>query len=664
MALTDDGDADHEAPLGVGGAASMASGEGEEEVPLDCRPLVQWLRREAVRRTAEAVAGSGRGFAHRLERLLWPYLRQAVRVPRDARNLGEALRRLPHWPPTTVLVAPGTYREHLVLEKPVTILGEGEVVVMPPDAAEAAAAAAIAAVSGNGSAVSSTLAAGPIVRVAFDVGAAPGSNGSDAGAGPSVGTTCSGADVVDAACDADTVGGSSSSTAVPELRQLRLVGDVAGVIVERGAVRLHGCSVSASADFGVVAGDTAQVCMENCDVTGCQRAGLLLKQKASGRVSGCRFFENPGAGVQVQDEASAVISSNQFSANRGAAVLVRSTSSACSVIDNTMESNKGCGILVRGAAQPLVARNTVRRHKMAAVALQQRATGRVCENILEENDGVAILVSGSAAPVIERNELRNNRRAAPVIEFQTDDGVVRARIVGQREDAKNKLTHELDYISGLAGQEWVSLDESRKIVANQGGRTDMPYEIKGAMRAGRLDDGEGGTLSGASATKGVKRSAIAIKDESQAVIRNNRLQNNQGYGILVSNKAKPLLEGNELRDHANIAIVVENEAEPAILKNLLRGNRGVGVEVRNAARPTIEGNDMDCQDVPAIRFGDDAAGTARQNRLHWRDSSSMGSPIVVRGAAKPVLEENEELPLEAALPTAAAAEAKRRRVGV
>merc|ERR1712046_477016 len=106
------------------------------------------------------------------------------------------------------------------------------------------------------------------------------------------------------------------------------------------------------------------------------------------------------------------------------------------------------------------------------------------------------------------------------------------------------------------------------------------------------DDGEGGKLLNASLTKGVKRSAIAIKDNSAAVVRGNRLVDNQGYGILVSNTAQPTIEDNLIKGHSAPAIAFEGDSRGVMRKNFVSFNSGVGVEVRDSAAPTIEDNDV------------------------------------------------------------------------
>ena len=59
-----------------------------------------------------------------LDKRIWQFLRQAIRVPRDVWSISQAIRLSPSWPPTTIVVSSGTYSETIHIDKPVVLVGE------------------------------------------------------------------------------------------------------------------------------------------------------------------------------------------------------------------------------------------------------------------------------------------------------------------------------------------------------------------------------------------------------------------------------------------------------------------------------------------------------------------------------------------------------------
>ncbi|CAJ1361494.1 unnamed protein product [Effrenium voratum] len=383
--------------------------------------------------------------------------------------------------------------------------------------------------------------------------------------------------------------------------------------------------------------------LERVSFTSCLRTALCLREQSTSSVSKCSFEGNHSTCISVRDTASVSVFRSHLMKN-GAPVIHARDASSLLIEDSTMQSNNGCGVLVRGKSRAAIKSSRLHGHKMAAVAFQHESTGSLTNCQLEENDGAVIYVNGSAAVTIEGNTIQNNGRLPPVIQFGAASGPVKAKIVAQREDNTNRLTHKLAYIEGKAGEEWVDVDEGKHRLRNQSGNTDVPYTLQEPIRAGHVHDGEGGALKGVSLSKGTKRCAIAIKEQAQATIRHNHIKSNDGYGILASDNTIPFIEDNCLTDCRHSAIVAEGAAGGHIVRNTL-SNGTIGIQIQGAAAPLVEENRVYSQKNFAIRIAGTSACVIRKNHLTTRCQAIM----IVESAA-PILDRNSINSLEGGKP--------------
>ncbi|CAE7868736.1 FBXO10 [Symbiodinium necroappetens] len=416
------------------------------------------------------------------------------------------------------------------------------------------------------------------------------------------------------------------------LQNLCLEGE-GGVEVEGGSVLLKCCTVSLSEPF-IVKGKSSATLQESSFVS-CRRTALILRDETEVKFNSCTFEGNLNVCISAREQASVTVSDCVLQRNAAPVMQFRDTVKV-QVERTGFRCNNGCGVLVRGQASASIESCEMRGQKMAAVAYQHNATGRLLGNVMQENDGAVVLISGTASVQVEDNTMTNNGKTAPVIEFSSASGTVRAKVVSKREDSQNQLTHKLAYISGEAGEEWVDVDEQRKILRNKTGQTNIPYKLQQPMRAGHADDGEGGTLNGASLARGTKRCVIAVRDAAQATIRNNRIEGNAGYGILVSEQASPVIEGNFLSACRCSAIHVDGTSSARISQNSFTDNHAAGIDVRGEASPTIEENKFRGHTRQAIRAADKSACIIRGNSL----SSNDGHAVIITDFACPRVEQN------------------------
>eukprot|EP00931_Biecheleriopsis_adriatica_P005829 TRINITY_DN107313_c0_g1_i1.p1 TRINITY_DN107313_c0_g1~~TRINITY_DN107313_c0_g1_i1.p1 ORF type:complete len:508 (-),score=111.00 TRINITY_DN107313_c0_g1_i1:41-1564(-) len=457
--------------------------------------FLQWLRRKALQQTVTSIVKSTgpSHFREHLEALIWPYLKQAVRVPRDAGSITEALARAPAWPPTTILVSAGVYQEHLVIDKPVALLGLGKPQLAAPSAGRPAALLE----GGSGELASE-------VR-GFDV------------------------------CGSD------------------------GVSVRSGSPCLRNCNVKVEGGSGLTVLGEAAPLVEGCSFAGSGLACVALHGNAAGE-----FRRNElaycagGVGIVASGSSASLFEENTFTGHRTIAVNLLGASKVL-LRGNHFKGNTGSGVLVREQAEPKLEGNDFSGHRMPAVSYQDVAGGEVCSNSFEGNQGIGILACGASCPRIIRNTLLFNGRAP-------SSSATAATASGGQERAAPGL------------------------------------------------ESEDAIVEGANA-RSIKRAAIALQGQSKAVVQGNRIERNEGYGILVWEDAEAKVSENWIAEHKRPAVAFRGQASGLFRDNELVCNR-YGVAVLDNARPTVRGNRLRLQGVKHIG-------------------------ILVHGASCPSIEENE-----------------------
>ncbi|MEV8096582.1 right-handed parallel beta-helix repeat-containing protein [Kitasatospora sp. NPDC085879] len=187
-------------------------------------------------------------------------------------------------PGDTVTVRPGTFREAVLLDKPVTVLaagGPGSVRISPP------------------AGVPLTLAAAASVQGLVI-------EGSDRSL-PAVLVTADGARLTDCRIDTQAAAGVELADGASAVLRSCTVANPAGLGVRlRPGARagLQECEISAAGQAGIAVLGGAVAVLDRCRVHHTGGAGLLLTGAGSGaELTGCEIYEIRGSGVQAEDGA-------------------------------------------------------------------------------------------------------------------------------------------------------------------------------------------------------------------------------------------------------------------------------------------------------------------------------------------------------------------------
>ena len=108
---------------------------------------------------------------------------------------------------------------------------------------------------------------------------------------------------------------------------------------------------------------------------------------------------------------------------------------------------------------------------------------------------------------------------------------------------------------------------------------------------------------------------VLLHDTADPVLRDNRIHDGGGYGVLVSSGATGMLERNEIFSNAGAGIGIGHCGDPTLRDNTVRDNRKSGVVVFEGGHGTLEGNKILGNAFAGVLVSGEGAPTVLKNRI-------------------------------------------------
>jgi len=300
-------------------------------------------------------------------------------------------------PGCRILVMPGVYRESLVVDKPVEILGEGgpsEVVI------ESAKGPCLSLLA-------------PGIRLAnlqlqgLSDDAAPTLL---ATRGEALVENC---EIVSRSGPALLVSGAGAESL---LRDCSLRSGAVGVRVEaRAAVRLEGCLIENAQGVGLELLPGARATLEDCRITGQEAGGVVVEADARAELTRCRITDSRSVGVLVLERGQAALDDCELSGHAcaGAHGVAGSTLQlrGCRVFGNA-----GLGASLLGAGLLTLELCELKGNLEPGVLFQQGATAQMKGCKVFDGQSFGVVCGSQGRGVLEGCEIYGNAKTGARVE--------------------------------------------------------------------------------------------------------------------------------------------------------------------------------------------------------------------------------------------------------
>jgi len=295
-----------------------------------------------------------------------------------------------------IYIRPGTYRERLVLEKPVTLVGEvgGDqpVMIVPP----------------QGACLTSTTSEVAVLGLSF--------GGAGDGSGPCIDLAAGAAEFSDNVISGWSGTGlrlRDGSTAIVRKNQLRDI-DGIGISIESGStavVEENRIERSTKAGISVRGGSNPTVTANRIEGSG--QAGLIIAGGSMGGYADNVILNGKASGIEVRGGAEPIVVENRIG-NAGEAGLYLYEGARGRYAGNRIVGSRLSGVVVAAGAEPVLEGNEIRANGEHGILVIDGAGGALSQNVIKDNKGYGIAYGLASTATVEDNVVEGNR--APQIQ--------------------------------------------------------------------------------------------------------------------------------------------------------------------------------------------------------------------------------------------------------
>lgn len=425
----------------------------------------------------------------------------------DYRTISEALQQAK--PGMRILVRPGCYTEGLVLDKPVSIIGEGlpeEIIIESTDSACITMQTASAEVRGLfllGRSVNPE-------RKFFAV---------DIAQGTLLLENCS------ITCESLACVSIHGVAANPTIRRCTIYGGAqAGIdIYDQGCGVIEHCEIFDNARAGIEISNGGNPTIQHCSIRNGQASGIYVGHDGQGSIEECDIFGNMRSGISICWNSNPTIRHCTIRQGAGAGIFVykhgRGIIEACNIFGNA-----AAGIEIKDSGNPVVRNCTIRDGSSSGVYVHNGGAGTIQDCAIFGNTHPGIVITSSGAPRIRGCQIYNGKQEGIWVADQATG------ILEQCDIHDNALSNIAIGPGGAPLIHHCHIHHGREIgiLVREGG-------------SGRVEDSTimGHTLSG-----------IVIETRGTLSVLRCRISQNGGQGVSLLRNSAGLIQACNLRDNS------------------------------------------------------------------------------------------------------------------
>jgi hypothetical protein len=335
---------------------------------------------------------------------------------------------------------------------------------------------------------------------------------------------------------------------------------VGGVQCRRGGnPRLRYCRISGNQRYGVLVAEQGAGLFEHCQIFENAQMGVTLSQQSEPRFSSCRVFDNNGPGVEFSEQAKGELLDCEIFANNGANVLVEDKSKValyrCVIHDGQEE-----GLVVSEKSEGLF---------------------EACEISANARPGVLLIESGRAE--FQRCVLHHGRDCGLTAtkeavgefvdcEFTHHSGA--AVLIGERAEVRLERCHVRENrAAGVHADDASPVLQDCVIEKNGGAGFTSTHNASPRMTDGEIAENTGGLLI-----------------NSQGKGRWERVQffDNRGDTVLVGEGGRPTMHLCQIEGALGAGMRFQSQGLGLIEDVDIFGSVGPGVEIEAGGNPSLK----------------------------------------------------------------------------
>ncbi len=117
--------------------------------------------------------------------------------------------------------------------------------------------------------------------------------------------------------------------------------------------------------------------------------------------------------------------------------------------------------------------------------------------------------------------------------------------------------------------------------------------------------------------------AVGVREDSNPIIRRNKIHNSAQGGLFIYDNAEGLVENNEFYENTFAGVEIKTGANPVVRNNVMRDGLASGIYVHTEGRGRIENNDILRNKYAGIEIKDKADPVVIRNDIHDGEASGI-----------------------------------------
>lgn len=566
------------------------------------------------------------------------------------KTISEAIKQAT--PGTTIYVEPGVYNESLIIDKEITLIGNGsrdEIVIF----------------SANESPLIMQTARATVRGMTIQQGGQPVEDQTRAAVLLSLGSLCLDDCIIKSSvgdgiriyhretrpiiqrCLIDRVYGTGiyiSDEADPVIEDCRVVhSGKAGIwITAKGYGTIENCEIYGSTFTNIGIADESNPVVRNCQIYRSEQNGIWFKISGYGTIEGCDIHHNAYANVELGDGSDPIIKGCHIYSGSQSGVWFKKNSRG-TVVDCEIFEHQYANVVISEESDPIITDSKIYSSEQGGVWVREGGKGQLENCEVYENTYHNVEIIESSTFIIKDSRLYNSDQSGIWIDEQSHCTVQNSNInnnahanIYVKAESEVRLNHCHIFASERSGIWFDSKSngkiESCEIYQNTYANIGIAENSNPFIQNSRIYEGkqngiwvkdEGyGTLENCDIYRN-QLTNIEVKGESAPTIKDSRIYSSDQCGLWFEEKGRGTIENCSVYKNKYANIGITQESEPTILGCYIYESEQNGLWFKERARGTIENCEIYSNTYANIAIETEANPMIRKCKIYKSDSHGV-----------------------------------------
>ena len=357
------------------------------------------------------------------------------------------------------------------------------------------------------------------------------------------------------------------------------------VLVSRGRVLIERCDLTSSNGAVVyITGADSDPLVRDCEIRdSIKGTGVHVNDHAQGRIDGCRIHGNAFAGVSIKTEANPVVSDCDIRDGEGVGVHVRlngrGTIERCRIFRNSLSA-----VEISTGGDPVVRACSIFAGKRTGVYVNENGRGTIEHSDIHGNAGTGVEITTGGNPIVRDTTIRDGGQHGIAVHRDGLGTIKKCPISG---NAKAGVAISEGGNPELLDCEIRDGRSTGVIVFDRGiGKVERCVISENATSGVEIRTGGNPAVRDCEIRNG-KHFGISVVDQGRGLIDQCRIYGNFLAGVAIRNHGNPCISDCEISYGLSEGVIVYERGIGIIDRCLIHGNARSGVAISTGGNPTV-----------------------------------------------------------------------------